>query len=237
MPEEYGLCLKKSYVLVIGMNDTMTTNVHKYIARFIPISVNRSSVLNQKPFFKFGEIIDRQSNIQIEKIPLFNKDRGSWLLKRAGDKRFSFIAFTHKDFSNPNNNDGKIFEDIIAQTNSFIIIVDYNDKQHDKIEMYLESLSQNYLSIFSTSLSTYEQLAPILLLISIKDVKYTDTAVIAIRNIFGKILKRDKNRKLFSNRYIYYQTFNSNISNDSNEGINYGVNLLCRTLDKIHMEE
>ena len=159
----------------------------------------------------------------------------------------SFAGFTHYDFNpNLNNNEAMIFHknDIITQTNSFIVTVDYDE--YDKMEIYLESVNSNYLSILSTSLATYEQLAPILVLIGVKvnsdripyqeiDASYIDIAVQSVKTIFGRVLRKDKNRKLFSNRHIYYQAFNSGINNQRNEGINYGVNLLCRTLDKIYM--
>ena len=243
---------KRPLVLVIGQSSKTTESVLKYISRCLPASI-RSKIAKEKPLFKFGEIVDMDSSngsvLQVEKIPLlYNHDRGSWFLRRLGDERMNFVGFTHYDLNpNPNNNEALIFQknDIIGQANSFIVIVDYDE--HDMMEDFLESINQNYLSILSTSLATYEQLAPILVLIAIKvnnnrtlsqENKYVEGALLSVKNIFARIFQRDKNRKLYSNRYIFYQPFNSSIndqSNIKNEGINYGVNLLCRTLEKIYM--
>jgi len=220
LPEDYGIILKKNLVLMIGQgSNTLCQQIHFYISNAIPIS-GKSQVVFQYPVFRGGEVVDmdyRNGNIvQIESIPRQQGNR--WLLRRSGDGRLTFIQVDHIDNSHPKNNEAMIFQkdSILDRVNSFILVIEYNQIDDGKVELFLESVYKNYISIWSSSqLSSLENLerpSPILIMIGIQKAsaisfldQYVDTIVIKIRRIMENIIAKDNMKNIFANRVILYQ--------------------------------
>lgn len=176
LPEDYGIILKKNLVLMLGQgSNTLCQQIHFYVSNAIPIS-GRSQVVVQQPIFRGGELVDmdyRNGNIvQIESIP---RQEMKWLLRRSGDGRLTFIQVDHVDNSHPKNNEAIIFQSIIDRVNSYIVVIEYNQNAEDgKIELFLESVYKNYISIWSSSqLSSLEKCSPILIMIGIHSLTTT----------------------------------------------------------------
>ena len=179
-------------VLLIGQgSNTLCQQIHFYVSNAIPIS-GRSQVVNQRAIFRGGDVIDmdyRKGNIiQIESIP--RQENRRWLLRRSGDARLSFIQIDHIDNSHPKNNEAIIFQkdSILDRVNSFIIVIEYNQNAEDgKVELFLESVYKNYISIWrSSQLSSLEKCSPILIMIGIHLLTITSSSLLFTLSIIRR---------------------------------------------------
>ena len=191
LPEDYGIILKKNLVLMVGQgSNTLCQQMHFYVSNAIPIS-GKSQVVVQHTLFRGGELVDmdyRNGNIvQIESIP---RQENRWLLRRSGDGRLTFIQVDHVDNSHPKNNEAIIFQknSILDRVNSFIVVIEYNQNAEDgKVELFLESVYKNYISIWrSSQLSSLEKCSPILIMIGIHLLTITSSSLLFTLSIIRR---------------------------------------------------